>query len=149
MPRGVKNGELKHKIEAPVYLREDEQWQATPETVARVQSLAKLITDGKSRASIQQYVKDNYKVGDRQARAYFNSAMKYLQPEDANEFRNNMAYANIGRLEKIIELNIDRAPKIAIAAIGELNKLLGLTNGNGVTIAQNDKGEQVIKINFE
>lgn len=148
MARGVKNGELKHKKEIPVYLRQDEQWEAMPETVARIQSLAQMITNGSSRATIQQYVRDTYKVGDRQAREYFNSALKYLQPDDAGEFRNNMAYANLSRLERIVEQNITDAPKTAIAAIAEINKLLGLTNGNTVAVQTDNSGNTKFVVTF-
>ena len=37
---------------------------------------------------------------------------------------------------------------IAIDAIKELNKMVGI-GGNRVTLAQNDKGEQVINITFD
>ena len=133
-----------------ITMRESEGWSAEPQTIERVQKVSELISKGMSRQSVQLYIRENYQVGERQARAYYSAAMKYLLPEDEDEYRKGLIQANIERLEKIIEQGMtdNQNLKIAREAISELNKMLGI-GGNKVQIAKNGEGDELIQITFD
>lgn len=133
-----------------ITMRPSEGWSAEPLTENRVTEIAGMIVKGVSRQTIQTYIKDNYKVQERQARAYYNAALRYLQPDDEDEYKKGLIQANINRLETIIEAGMkDNANlKIAKEAIDSLNKMLGI-GGNNVAINRNKEGEETIIISFD
>lgn len=128
-------------------LRPSEDWGVEPQTEQRVIELAKLITEGYSRKDIQAYCKENYGVGERQQRSYYGAAVRYLLPENAEDYRNGLLQANIDRLEHIISQTMSgQNYRDALTAIKEMNNLL--QPKNNVTIAK--KGEtEIIQISFD
>ena len=137
------------RAKTTVSMRPSEEWSAEPQTIMRVDEIAQMISDGKSRTTIQNYIKDNYGVQDRQARAYYNAALRLLIPDEDkyDEYRKALIQANIDRLEKMIEKMIDGNRddmKLAKECIAELNKLIGMGDKTNIMINKNDDEETFI-----
>lgn len=128
------------KDEKDILLRPTEQWTTTPKTIDRIISLAKMISEGMSRKSAQEWIMTNYEVGDRQARAYYSAALRYLIPDNEEEYKRGLIQSNIDRLETIIERTMAEGSadyKSAIAAIKEINRLVA-PNENSIEVATKD-----------
>ena len=73
---------------------------------------------------------------------------KYMR-EVYKSFSENICENNMMVLKEILDESMEEGKySIAIDVIKELNKMVGI-GGNRVTLAQNDKGEQVINITFD
>lgn len=132
---------LMEKDEKDIMLRPSDEWKANTQTVERVIYLAKMISEGQSRQKVQEWIMTNYEVGDRQARAYYSAALRYLIPDNEEEYKKGMIQANINRLENIIERTMtedDADFKNAIAAIREINRILEPKEKNTIEVASND-----------
>ena len=133
----------------------NKEYEATPDTVRKICLVAEKISNGESRASVQRWIKENFDVGDRQVRAYYAAGMRMLIPDEQefDEYKNGLMMANLDRLEKIIEKSIDsndaQMLRVAKDCIAEINKLMGFSSSNSVTIAKNQDGDEVIHISFE
>lgn len=128
------------KDEKDILLRPTEQWTTTPQTTEKIISLAKMISEGMSRKNLQEWIMANYGVGDRQARAYYSAALRYLIPDNEEEYKRGLIQANINRLETIIERTMAEGStdyKSAIAAIKEINRLVA-PNENSIEVATKD-----------
>lgn len=128
------------KDEKDILLRPTEQWTTTPQTTEKIISLAKMISEGMSRKNVQEWIMANYGVGDRQARAYYSAALRYLIPDNEEEYKRGLIQANINRLETIIERTMAEGStdyKSAIAAIKEINRLVA-PNENSIEVATKD-----------
>ena len=128
------------KDEKDILLRPTEQWTTTPQTTERIISLAKMISEGMGRKSAIEWIMTNYEVGDRQARAYYTAALRYLIPDNEEEYKRGLIQANINRLETIIERTMAEGSadyKSAIAAIKEINRLVA-PNENSIEVATKD-----------
>ena len=93
-----------------------------------------------SRKSALEWIMTNYEVGDRQARAYYTAALRYLIPDNEEEYKRGLIQANINRLETIIERTMAEGSadyKSAIAAIKEINRLVA-PNENSIEVATKD-----------
>ena len=139
------------RAKTTVTMRPSEEWSAEPQTIMRVDEIAQMISDGKSRTTIQNYIKENYGVQDRQARAYYNAALRLLIPDEDkyDEYRKALIQANIDRLEKMIEKMIDGNRddmKLAKECIAELNKLIGMGDKTNIMINKNDEETFIIQI---
>ena len=123
--------------------------KSRPNVENRVIMLAKEITKGMSRTRAIEYAMEHFEVAESQAKKYYNAAMRYLLPEDVEEYRKNLFQANMDRLEGIIDKCMEQGQyKLATEAINALNKMLGLNNGLQIGIAtdkQNDTQQIVIK----
>lgn len=123
---------------------------ATASTTLRIQEAAKMLSKGKSRATIIQHLIDTYGYSPQTAARYYESAVIYLVPDDDEEYRRNLVKANTTRLETIYERAMEeRQYKVAREAIAELNKMAGI-KGEGVQIGvqtdkQNDTQQIIIK----
>lgn len=96
-------------------------------TVQRVLQIAERISKGESRMGLQRWMQDNWDIGDRQARAYYMAAIRYLTPEDIDEYKKGLIQVNLDRLEDIVEKTMEgHNYAMAIQAIKELNKMLGI-----------------------
>lgn len=131
--------------------KEASNYVPTTATEAKVIMLAKEIANGMSRQGAMEYAKTHFHIGPDQAYNYYQAAMRYLVPENVEEYRANLAQANIDRLEHIIEKAMENQQwKIAREAIDSLNKMLGI-NGNiqvGLKTDPDSKTtEFIIKIN--
>lgn len=125
-------------------------------TILKVQQVAKWISEGASSKSIMNRIMETYDIKYDQAAKYYNAALRYLAPteEEIQIFKENMWKIQIDRLEKIMDKGIDsndpQMLRVAKDCIAEINKLLGMTQGDKVTIANNkDTGEQIIEIKFD
>lgn len=128
------------KDEKDILLRPTEQWTTTPQTTEKIISLAKMISEGMSRKNVQEWIMANYGVRDRQARAYYSAALRYLIPDNEEEYKRGLIQANINRLETIIERTMAEGStdyKSAIAAIKEINRLVA-PNENSIEVATKD-----------
>lgn len=131
---------LVEKDEKDIMLRPSMEWEANTQTVERVTALAKMISEGMSRQRVQEWIMTNYEVGDRQARAYYSAALRYLTPTDEDEYKRGLIQANINRLENIVERTMAEGStdyKNAIAAIKEINRLVA-PNDNSIEVATKD-----------
>lgn len=135
-----------HRRQTNICLRESSGWAAEPLTEMRVLEVAKMISEGKAKASIMDYIKESYGIGVRQARCYYQAAIKYLTP-DEEDYKNDLISANISRLETIIEKTMNgQQYREAIAALKALNDLV--KPSNSVKIEKNDDAE-IIEISFD
>ena len=128
------------KDEKDILLRPTEQWTTTPQTIERVTALAKMISEGMSRKNVQEWIMAHYDVSGRQARAYYSAALRYLIPDNEEEYKRGLIQANINRLETIIERTMAEGSadyKSAIAAIKEINRLVA-PNENSIEVATKD-----------
>ena len=128
------------KDEKDILLRPTEQWTTTPQTTERIISLAKMISEGMSRKNVQEWIMAHYDVSGRQARAYYSAALRYLIPDNEEEYKRGLIQANINRLETIIERTMAEGSadyKSAIAAIKEINRLVA-PNENSIEVATKD-----------
>ena len=133
-------------------------FKVTPATEFRVIEVAKMICDGKSRASCLNYIQESQGVSLYQAKYYYQAALKWLIPSDLDEYKKGLLQANIERLEKIIEDGIENRKdsrrgadylRTAKDAISELNKMLGVGNPRLQIAQENKDGEQqIISIDF-
>lgn len=125
---------------------------AEPATVLKVQEAAKMISDGKSRATIIELLQNKYGIGYDQAKHLYGAGIRFLIPEDEDNFRKELIVKNIARLETIIENSMDdRQWKIAREAIDSLNKMIGIGNGGFQIAVNNDKDNntQQIYVRFD
>ena len=128
------------KDEKDILLRPSEQWTTKPQTIERIISVAKMLSEGMSRKSALEWIMTNYEVGDRQARAYYTAALRYLIPDNEEEYKRGLIQANINRLETIIERTMAEGSadyKSAIAAIKEINRLVA-PNESSIEVATKD-----------
>ena len=123
-----------------------------PETKLRIIEAAKMLSQGKSRATIIEHLSEKYDIEYNTAADYYCNAALYLVPEDGDAFRKNLIRQNAVRLEAIYERAMENGDlKNAKEAISELNKMCGLT-GNGLQVAVNNDVEnnaQQIFIKFD
>ena len=118
-----------------------------PETAELVRQTAMKIADGATRKEAIEFIseKNGSKSPDYLGDIYL-AALKYLRPSD--DAKEGIAVANLGRLDRIIDKNIDKAPTVAIDAIKELNKMAGITGGNVVAVKTNDDGTAEFVVKF-
>lgn len=123
-----------------------------PLTERRIMEIADMINNGAQRTTCVQYMMDNWGFRDiSQPSKIFNAAIRYLMPDNPEEYREQMIAKNFSRLEAIIEKSMnDRNYRVAREAIAEVNKMLGL-GGNKVQIGQQtpDGTQQMIQISFD
>lgn len=123
-----------------------------PLTERRIMEIADMVNGGAQRATCVKYMMDEWGFKDiSQPSKIFNAAIRYLMPDDPEEYREQMIAKNFSRLEKIIEQSMkDRNYRVAREAIAETNKMLGLT-GSKINIGQEspDGNKQIIQISFD
>lgn len=122
-------------------------------TVSTQTAAADLIAKGMGRKEVCDWLESQGMERKNAYTIYYN-ALKDLVPEDnlVDDHKRYLIQQNLDRLEKIINTCIDgnvSEKKVALQAIGELNKVIGAYDDKSqVMIAQNDRGEQMIKIEF-
>ena len=128
------------KDEKDIMLKPSDEWKANSQTIERVTNLAKMLSEGMSRKSAMEWIMTHYDVSGRQARAYYSAALRYLIPDNEEEYKRGLIQANINRLETIIERTMAEGSadyKSAIAAIKEINRLVA-PNENSIEVATKD-----------
>ena len=118
-----------------------------PETAELVRQTAMKIADGATRKEAIEFIssRNGSKSPDYLGDIYI-AALKYLRPSD--DAKEGLAIANLGRLDRIIDKNIDKSPTVAIDAIKEQNKMAGITGGNVVAVKTNDDGTAEFVVKF-
>lgn len=122
------------------------------ETRVQTYSVAEMINSGMTRQEIMKALTDQG-IAPNYASKYYYMALKDLAPEPdlIDDYKKGMIQLNLDRLEKIVNETIDgnfQNKAIALKAIEQINKMLGITDTNKVTIANNKEGEQIIEIDF-
>lgn len=112
-----------------------------------------MVADGKSRASIMKFLTDQGMAKSTAENIYY-QALKDMTPSPdlLDDYKKGIIQVNLGRLEKIIDETIGgnyQNKQVALKAIAEINKMLGINDTNSVTIANNKEGDQIIQIKFE
>lgn len=112
------------------------------------------ISKGQTRADIVRGLVDTTGMGYKNANLIYYEALKELSPEVnmLDDYKLGIMQTNLDRLEKIINTSIDGNTgdkKVALQAIAELNKMLGISQGNNVTINKNQEGDEQIIISFD
>ena len=122
-----------------------------PETVMKIQDAAKQISKGKSRATVIEYLQNEYGIAYDTARAYYTDAIHYLLPANDENFRQELIKINYERLNTIIQESMDSGNyRVAREAIAEQNKMCGLTGSNvqiGYHQDKDNNTEFIIKLN--
>lgn len=121
-------------------------------TLLKIQEVAKMVAEGKTRATIIETLQEKYGMTYSTARNYYTDGVRFLLPRSEAKYRNELIAKNIARLEKIVESAMERNElRTAVTAIETLNKMIGIGNG-GFQIAVNQDPEnktQQIYIKFD
>lgn len=123
------------------------------ETRVQTYSVAEMINSGMTRQEIMKALTDQG-IAPNYASKYYYMALKDLAPEPdlIDDYKKGMIQVNLDRLEKIVNETIDgnfQNKAIALKAIEQINKMLGITDSNKVTIANNKEGDQIVQIEFK
>lgn len=123
----------------------------TPATIQKVLNVAEMLASGKSDVSVRKWLSKDCELSDCSVDDYMAAAYRYLTPKDWNAEKERICAKNIKTLEKIIEKSMNGEKyRMAKEAIDSLNKMMGLYgNGNSVTIGKDNKGDEIIQINFD
>ena len=119
-----------------------------PETVMKVQTAAKMISAGKTRATVMEFLQTEYGIAPSTAKQYYNDAVHYLLPDNDEEFKANLIKINYERLDKIIQESMAAGNyRVAREAIDTQNKMCGI-HQNGITVGvatdQKNNTQQVV-----
>ena len=123
------------------------------ETRVQTYSVAEMINSGMTRQEIMKALTDQG-IAPNYASKYYYMALKDLAPEPdlIDDYKKGMIQLNLDRLEKIVNETIDgnfQNKAITLKAIEQINKMLGITDSNKVTIANNKEGDQIVQIEFK
>lgn len=112
------------------------------------------INKGKSR----QYIMDRLQEDGMTvlgAQDIYYATLKEMAPDPNlfDDYKKQVIQQNLDRLEKIVESSIDgnyQEKNVALKAIDTLNKLIGAySDSNSVTIAKDNQGQEIIRIEFQ
>ena len=118
-------------------------------TVQRVMQIAERVSKGESRMGLQRWMQENWQIGDSQASAYYMAAVRYLIPDDEDEYKKGLIQANLNRLEEIVENTMTgRNYNLAISAIKELNRMLGIGGDKNTVEVATDGANTVFRVSF-
>lgn len=123
---------------------------AYPETELKVLELAKMVSEGKTRETCLKHIIETKGIKMQQAKQYYDAAIRYLMPDDLDEYKKEILAKNFERLETIVERGMKDSADLRLAkeAIAELNRMCGI-GGNKVTMAKSKDGDEMIQINFD
>lgn len=129
----------------------------TPNKLERIDQLyevQKALAEGKSQKTIVQELADKYDLPISKAYGVYWAKLKELAPaqDQMDEIKRGIIQANLNRIEKIIEENINGSTnqkKLALDAIKEINKLMGAYQNQNITVMKSDKGDELIRIEFD
>lgn len=118
-----------------------------PETAEVVIKTAMEIADGATKQEALDFISA---LNGSKSKDYlydiYRAALKYLIPND--DVKEGIAVANLGRLDRIIDRTLEKSPIIAIDAIKEQNKMIGITGGNAVAVKTNTDGSAEFIVKF-
>ena len=100
------------------------------ETLAKIKTIAKMISKGKSRLTCLEYIQENFNVGEQQAKKYYWAALDYLKLENDDQEAERLRTKLITLLESQIEdleqrdsVEARKAAQSAADLIAKLNAL--------------------------
>lgn len=129
-----------------INLRTSNGFRPLPSTTLKIEETAKMVAEGKTRETIVEHLVERYGYSAQHAKEFYIAACEYLLPTEQE--RQQLVDKNLIRLEKLYEEAYKvKNFKVCREIIAELNKMAGIS-GNSVTIAKNNQGEEVIKIDF-
>lgn len=118
-----------------------------PETAELVVKTAMQIAEGATKQEALDFISA---LNGTKSKDYlydiYSAALRFLRPDD--ETKQGIAMANLGRLDRIIDKTLEKSPTIAIDAIKEQNKMVGITGGNVVAVKTNDDGTSEFVVKF-
>ena len=119
-----------------------------PAVILRTQDAAKQIANGKTRATVIEYLQNEYGIAYDTARHCYDDALNYILPSNDEEYRQNIIKINYERLNTIIQESMAAGNyRVAREAIAELNKMSGI-HQNGITVGvatdQKNNTQQVV-----
>lgn len=126
----------------------------TLEQKAGCHEIISLVSQGKSRKDVIQYLMDDGMSYSGANQMYYD-ALKEMTPDInlLDDYKRGIMQINLDRLEKIINSSIEGNSQdkgVALKAISEINRMLGLSStDNKVMINKNDKGDEQIIISFQ
>ena len=127
----------------------DEISTPTPGTVLKVIEIAKKITKGKTRLDVMNEMMAEG-CSMRKAEYYYDAAVRFLTPNDPEEFKKGLIAKNMAKFEDLYQKAYEAGQyKTCRDILDSLNKMYGLSGGNQVNIAENAEGERVIQIKFD
>lgn len=121
--------------------------RSTIATTARVYELAELIVkEGYGRLAVKKYAEEKYGIGDTQSERYWVAALKYLMPENPEQYREALINRNFTVLESLLQKALaDNDTKVALDVVKVMNTLLG-AGSKQVEIQDKDSGNNDRKI---
>ena len=100
------------------------------------------------RATAIQWIVDRYGYSEKTARGYYQTAMRYLRPDDPAEYRNQLIDRNFATLEELLYTAVQRNDlKNANAIIRTINSMCGI-GGKQVEIKRDVDNVETITISF-
>ena len=118
-------------------------------TVQRVIQIADRVAKGESRMGIQKWMQDNWQIGERQVSFYYMVVVIYLTTDDIDDYKKGLIQINLDRLEHIVVKTMDgNNYTLAIQAIKELNKMLGVGETKNKIEVATDGQQTAFRITF-
>lgn len=115
--------------------------------------VAELISKGKSRKDIVEFLKGKGMESSNAYKLYYEGLQDMVPEEDfLTTEKKYLIQQNLDRLETIINTCIDgnfQQKTVALKAISELNKMISAYGDNGVVINKNKEGDEQIIIKFD
>lgn len=122
----------------------------SPQTVAKLMYIVKLIAQGKSKIHCVDYITKEYGVSESTAIKYYDAAVTFLIPEDGSVQKEKSIAILQTRYEQLYEKAYGEGQyKTARDILDSLAKLQGLIGGNSVKIAETAEGDRFIEVKFD
>lgn len=124
---------------------------ASATTVKRVLEIVDKIIEGEPRYKLLKYIKTKYGLKELQAQRYYDAALKYLVPSEAEQegYREKMQAKLLARYEDLYKTALDsNQTKTAKDILDSMAKIYGLTGGDKVSIREDMNGSKEIEISF-
>lgn len=136
------------KTTTPV-LRDSQK--STLSTQLKIQELAGVIAEkGYGRLASMKYAAEKWGMSQAQAEKYYYGALKYLRPDNPEEYREALIARNFSVLEKLLQDAIEHNDTpTALNVVKTMNGLLGV-GSKQLEVAEKDSGggEKRIVISF-
>ena len=125
----------KKKTTTPV-LRDSQQSKLS--TQLRIQDVATQIAEkGYGRLACMKYVAEKYGLSEIQGEKYYYGALKYLRPDNPEEYREALINRNFSVLEKLLQDAIDHND--TATALNVVKVMNGMLNVGGKQVEISDK----------
>ena len=133
----------KEKTTAPT-LRDSQK--STLTTQLKIQELANVIAEkGYGRLASMKYVADKWGLSMTQAEKYYYGALKYLRPDNPDEYREALIARNFGVLENMLQKALENND---LASATQIVKVMNTMLNVGDKKIQVEQGETKIVVSF-